>query len=55
MGESANDTKWLEFREREGNRREVLAAPQGVGWIVRDGIVTRYVSAEDFNAMYEPR
>jgi hypothetical protein len=53
MSQSPSEAeKWACFRDLSTGR-EVKAAPQGDFWIVRDGVITRRVEADDFAERYE--
>jgi uncharacterized protein YdeI (BOF family) len=48
------DPVWVYYREREGAKRIVSAAQNEDGsWIVRDGAITRRMSADEFELRFE--
>jgi hypothetical protein len=54
MEETAlNQPEWVEFRVR-GGERKIEAARDGDVWIVRDGVVARLMSVDEFERKYEP-
>jgi hypothetical protein len=48
------DPVWVYYREREGAQRIVSAAQDEDGsWIVRDGMITRRMGADEFELRFE--
>jgi uncharacterized protein YdeI (BOF family) len=48
------DPAWVYYREREGARQMVSAIENEDGtWIVRDGVITRRMGADEFELRFE--
>ena len=48
------EADWAYYREREGAQRIVSAAQDEDGsWIVRDGVTTRRMAADEFELRFE--